>query len=169
MLSCMRFAGFSWQHNPIKIYADHKLITTVVTTAAEGEQLAGICEGISHIRGEGELVGKDCLEQYSALKTLFEKRRRGVLSLPGFEPFTAYFTKLSVEGQDTPDVLKYSFEFMKDRNYSDKKEEFYVCSEGDTLYDISYKCGVDMEELILLNPSLRCPFDFSAGERVRVC
>ena len=169
ILSTMRFAGYCWPHNPLEISVEHKLVTQVEDTAYEGQRITDARGGVLVVHGEGELVGKDCIEQYKALEKLFEHRRKGVLCLPGLAPFTAYFTKLSVGGQTTPDVLRYTFEFAKETEDLQSGEQYHICKEGQTLYDIAYDSGSDVDTLVRLNPWVRFPEEIDTGRRVRIC
>ena len=169
ILSTLRFAGYCWPHNPTKIYVDQKLVTDVETTFSEGERVVSAASGIKKVSGEGELVGKECIKEYKALEKLFESRRKGVLCLPGFEPFLAYFTKLTVRGESTPDVLFYTFEFVRDTVDIGVAPLYHTCKKGETLYDIAYDKGCDVDTLVRHNPSLRFPDELTEGMLLRIC
>ena len=169
LLSTMRFAGYSWRHNPLSMNLLHELFVTSTVTPAQGEQIDNVSKRISHVYGKGELVGEDCIEQYRALEKLFAKGQKGVLTLPGMPSFKAYFTKLEVEGQPTPDVLEYSFEFTKAQDSVDLTQYHRICKEGETLFDIAYDFSTTVDELVRLNPHIKRPDAVKAGERVRIC
>ena len=168
ILSNLRFAGFQWRRNPLSIYADQKRILSGYTTCGESETVQRVCEDVSHIKGEGELTGSDCIEQYEELERLFKKCRKGILTLPGMKPFEAYFTKLSVKGDPAPDKLCYEFEFVRDRRGKGKEKRYHICKEGETLFDISYDYSVDRDNLARLNPQLCRADALKKGQRVRV-
>ena len=131
--------------------------------------MQNVTEDFSVVSGEGELVGEDCTEQYKAIEKLFERNRAGVLTLPGMKPFFAYFTGLSVQGSEAKGVLRYKFEFTRDRAGRKDTERFHICKEGESLFDIAYEYETHVEKLAALNPQLKRPDNLKEGERVRVC
>ena len=169
ILSTLRYAGYCWPHNPLKIYADHKLIAQTETTLDAAVRVVSAASDLSRISGEGEIVGKDCVAQWKALEKLFERHKKGVLCLPGFEPFTAYFTKLCVVGDATPDLLRYTFEFMRCNEEQLATFRYHICKQGETLFDIAYDYGCDVDALVRLNPRIKSPLELSEGTRVRIC
>ena len=169
MLSLLRFAGYQWSHNPLNIKTGYSRSMYSTIMVSSGEQIDSVCDRLVYIEGKGELVGKDCIEQYKKIRKLFFEKKKGVLTLPGLPSFVAYFTKLSVEGQPTPDVLVYSFEFVQAKKEGEISPSEYVCKDGETLFDIAYECGVSVDELVRLNPQIRRPDTLEAGECVNLC
>lgn len=164
----LRFAGFMWQVNPYKLYVDRKRLTTRYTTLGSGEVIGNICEGIDTVSGEGEFAGSDCIARYEKLEKLYRENRRGLLTLPGMKPFYAYFTELSMLGDDTPSVVRYKFGFVRDskENFSRK---YHICKEDESLFEIADLYGTDLMKLVKLNPRLSRADGLKEGEKVALC
>ena len=150
----LRFAGFEWGVNPQKIYVDQKRIISGYTTASSGEAIENVCEGAFAVSGEGEFAGSDCVYRYELLKKIFGNKKRGLLTLPGMKPFYAYFTSLSLQGDDTPEVLRYKFEFIRDTKKS-RGKRFHICKEGESLFEIANLYNADLTGMVKLNPHLK--------------
>lgn len=169
-LALMRFKGFTFWCNPmnLEITRDKGMITYVKPLA--GEEKAQLCPECRVIKGKGELNGKDCIVQYESLCKLFAESGAGVLSLPVAEPFMAYFKRLDVDADATPDRICYSFEFVEAESfYENVMPELHLVSEGETLFDIAYEYGVSVDRLVKLNPSVRRPDEIEVGKEIRLC
>jgi len=168
----MRFCGLSLRHNPEKL--------TVSGRDHVKEYLSPCCEADSdslyrelyRITGEGELCGKDCMEQYKALERLQLSRRRGKLVLPDRNPLYAYLKELSLIAKPVDDVLAYRFVFVEAqslRRFVAGTPDAYFAKEGESLWDIAYECGVPIERLVELNPQIPQIDALREGERIRIC
>ena len=164
----LRFAGFEWKVNPAKINIDSKCVLSEYTSPDCAEVIGNIREGALKVSGEGEFVGMNCIYDYEALQELFRNKKRGLLTLPGMKPFYAYFTALSVSGDETPEVLRYKFEFVRDTKKSGKKK-FHICKEGESLFDVADMYNVALMSLVKLNPQLKSADGLKKGERVALC
>ena len=170
--AAMRFRGHTLRHNP------HKLI---IGSSSNIEELISPCtrpdsrflgRGLVTVSGEGELYGEDMLEQYSQLRALQESGAAGLLTLPDMPPLYAYLKKLSILAEPVDGVITYSFVFVeaKDRISENTDERYYtVTSTTESLWDISYSCGVGVDELVRLNPQIKYIDKVGKGERVRLC
>lgn len=170
-LANMRFEGFEWAVNPLSLSILQSLETSVLLTGAEEEYKEDFGRSAGVYKGEGEFCGEDALLKYKELEAHFMKHKRGVLTLPDFEPFEAYFTRLSLECDPTPRLVKYTFEFRRDLSASPyfRKKSLYLAKEGDSLYDVAYSQGVTVDKLVSLNPGLRSIGRLSQGEQVKLC
>jgi hypothetical protein len=166
----MRFMGYEWHHNPREItFECEKTINENLVPMSDSEiQDTGRKNML--IKGVGELYGSDCLEQFEALLSLFKKGGTGVLSVEELEPVFAVFESVKLLGTPREDVLTYSFVF---REVMSEKEKAVPCrhiaGNGETLWDISYKYGIVIDELVRLNPQVRRPDILTEGEEVRLC
>ena len=107
----MRFKGVTWRHNPRELtFESEKQINELHAPYAgctvQDTGRRGMC-----VKGEGELFGADCLEQFRALLALFREGGSGVLSIENVKPFHAVFESLTLIGKPKPDVLTYRFLF----------------------------------------------------------
>ncbi len=171
IVSNMRFDSFEWTHNPCTVEVSHRRRMSQQNTAGGGSFVQGTGCDLKVIKGKGELAGETCLEEYERLCSLFERGHKGLLTLPFMKPFYAYFTDLSLVGEATPDLITYSFEFLEAENseYSGKKDGTAYVKEGETLFDIAYRAGVSVDELVHLNPQIKRPDELDMGQEVRLC
>lgn len=92
-----------------------------------------------------------------------------MLSVPNLPSIYAVFEKLEIKGEPKPNVLEYSFVF---REVMEKKQKtvitYFDCENGQTLWDIAYKTGVKIDELVRLNPDVKFP-DENLGTRRLSC
>lgn len=167
----MRFLGYTWHHNPksLQISSGKKVVTLSVPYSADVLQNFG--EKPLTVSGVGELYGEDCLEQYEQLKKLYEKGDCGVLCLPRLTPLYACFDKLTLEAHNTPSVLTYSFSFteISKKTTDCNTQQFVEVLQGQTLWDISYLYGVNIDTLVVLNPEIMFINDLTKGEMIRLC
>ena len=80
------------------------------------------------------------------------------------------FEKLEIKGEPKPNVLEYSFVF---REVMEKKQKtvitYFDCENGQTLWDIAYKTGVKIDELVRLNHDVKFPDENLGTRRVKLC
>ncbi len=170
ILATMRFAGFEWRYNPLTLKITHELSHSKRVLPTKGEVIAEPRVKVKVISGKGELAGADCLEQYKEIERIFRLGRKGVLTLPGRAPVYAYFTKLSAEATDTPELIVYNFEFAEANTQESVVKPMYHIGNGwDNLYSIAYEYGVSIEELVELNTWIKRPDEQLAGKKVRLC
>ncbi|MBQ6152974.1 MAG: LysM peptidoglycan-binding domain-containing protein [Ruminococcus sp.] len=167
----MRFAGYTWRHNPYKLsFHSEKNIIELLPPFSSSD-IRTFSQKPCVIKGEGELFGEDCIEQYIRLKTLFSQQEEGVLSIEGAGSFYVAFVSLSMLSEPKDNLLSYSFAFRQKRfEKTEITEEEYVTANADeTLWDIAFHRNMTVEELIGLNPQIRFFDELREGERVRVC
>lgn len=164
----MRFKGYTMHHNPesLKITEakDVKEFVTPYTT----NSIQDLGRKARVVTGEGVLYGNKFLTEYKELVKLYSLSGSGALSLPGFSPFMADFTSLSVTSQPQDNYLKYRFTFVEDIeagfNINDTSKNIYE-PDNETLWDISYKLNLPIENLLILNPKIKRP-DIALTENV---
>ncbi len=169
-LALMRFKGFTLWCNPLSIEVTSEKYTADYMLPYSGERFEDLGGKCRIIKGKGELKGKDCLEQYAKLYSLQAKGGEGVLSLPTMEPVLALFTKLSAEASVTPDKISYSFQFTE--VYSDKSPgtvKIHKVKAGETLFDIAFRYGVEVDTLVKLNPRVKRPDELNINEEIKIC
>lgn len=166
----MRFMGFEWHHNPREISFECGKNVSENLIPNSGAEIQDTGRSNMLIRGVGELYGSDCLEQFDALYKLFKKGGAGVLAIENIEPVFAVFEGIKLLGTPREDVLTYSFVF---REVMEKKESgspgLYTAETGESLWDISYIFGIEIDRLVRLNPQIKRPDTVLDGEEVRLC
>lgn len=109
------------------------------------------------ITGSGELTGQLGAE-FDRLYQLFLQPDSGILQLPGFSPIQCYFTALEGIGRPGPTVLEYQFTFLEDPEYAQTTLSVQAgtvqAAEGETLYTLARRLGIDAAALIAANPGV---------------
>lgn len=166
----MRFKGVEWHHNPREIAFSCEKKVNRLHAPFDKEYIQETGKKNMIIKGEGELYGADCGEQFRALLKLFKSGGSGVLSIPALGTLHAVFEGLSVKGIPKPDVLRYSFVF-RELSEAEKRDitEAYNAAEGETLWDVSYRFGIVIDRLIALNPWVKRPDNDLSGKEVALC
>lgn len=170
-LAVMRFGGLSLPHNPktLKI-AKSKKISCVNLLSGES-RVSGVCDDISKISGTGELYGSDCFLQYERLLRLHFQNKSEVLAIPDVGAVKAVLSDITLLAEPKNNVISIGFEFqtVNDEGLAVKISENKYCTakKNESLWDISYRCGVAIEKLVELNPQIRNIMALSDGEEVR--
>lgn len=166
----MRFMGYEWRHNPREI--SFECGKTVAERLVPGgvSQIQQTGRKNMVIKGTGELYGEDCIEQFEGLLELFKRGGEGVLAIENFEPLYAVFESVKILGTPRENVLTYGFVFrevMEEKESS--KKTVHTARNGENLWDISYKYGIVIDELVRLNPQIKRPDVVPGGEVIRLC
>ncbi len=168
-LAVMRFKGKTFRCNPLSLEIKSVRATSDYK-GVEGTQFVGdMGLDCRIIKGEGELEGKDCIEQYASLFSLQSEGGEGVLSLPVMEPVKAVFKSLKALAQVTPDRITYSFEFLETKSKAQPLQKIHIVKEGETLFDIAFDFGVSVDRLVKLNPYVKRPDELKEGEEILLC
>lgn len=167
----MQYKNYIWTHNPknIEILSNRDVKENTLPYFGSVFQDYGRKKRI--VKGIGEFFGSDCLSQYDTLFSLFKEGGEGFLFLPQIPPFLAIFKSLSLVGETTPNVVRYSFEFWECTDQKAKNTSlfnYHTVSENETLWDISYLYNVKIENLLNLNKNIKNPNDLAVGEKVRL-
>ncbi len=169
----MSYKGFIFSVNPsvIKIRHSSRLARDQIPFGSDLVRDFGrmACE----ISGEGELIGADCTQQFERLRDVFLEGGPGLLLLPGLEPFYAFFEKLELLEEPSDELVRYGFVFCEDtsaKHFEDSPKRSHTASEGETLWDISFKYSVPVETLLDKNPGIMRPDAvLNAGEVILFC
>lgn len=166
----MRFKGFEWHHNPGEISFECDKQVNELKTPDGAAYIQNMGRNNMKICGSGELYGEDCLVQFEKLIDLFKQGGSGVLAIPHIEPVCAVFENIKILGQPRPDILSYSFVFREVMEY--KKTDIprtHKVVDDENLWDISYKYGISIDELVRLNTWIKRPDMLSEGVEVTLC
>jgi hypothetical protein len=170
-LSKISHKGYTWEHNPatLRITKEHSVSTRQLSGGDTSVRVFGTkCRVIT---GSGQLLGEDCLYRFVEMLELQSEKDSGILCLPDMKPMYAFFKSLELSCKPTPDVLTYCFEFVEDcsKNNSEKEKYYHMMINGETLWDIAYLCGVEIEKLVELNPDIARVDELEEGQMVRIC
>ena len=166
----MRFKGVEWHHNPREISFECAKQINELHAPYGRSYIQNTGRKNMIIKGEGELCGADCTEQFGRLFELFKSGGSGVLAIPKLGTVHAVFESLKIKGYPKPDVLTYSFVFREVmEKAADNFPKTCQAAAGDTLWDISYRFGKPIDRLIALNPWVKRPDENLGGMEVSLC
>lgn len=184
----MRYKDYIWPHNP-KIYTiDYERVMACSKVPFGLYHLQDLGRTRRVMRGEGEFSGPDAYAQFGALANVFYSEGAGVLIHPLWQAANAYFVELRLKQEPRPDYVSYTFTFWEDLGYYDaalKKEETvradsgtagagsgrslsHKVAQGDTLWSISKRYGITLDELLKKNPQIKNPNLIRVGQEVRI-
>ncbi|MCH5299569.1 MAG: LysM peptidoglycan-binding domain-containing protein [Ruminococcus sp.] len=170
-LAVMRYKGYAWEHNPqtLKICSHRSLSEQGV--AGGSSVVRDFGERSRVITGSGRIAGDDCISKFAQLVALQNQSDSGILLLPDVAPFYAFFRSIELDCDPTPELITYKFEFVEDlsRARTEGEKSYHTVSKDETLWDISYRYGVEIERLAELNPEVKRVDELAAESRVRVC
>lgn len=166
----MKFGEYVWHHNPQNISFECDRSVAEMKSPFGESSVQDMGRKNMKISGSGQLYGEDCAEQFERLFEVFRNSRKEVLSVPNLPSIYVVFEKLEIKGEPKPNVLEYSFVF---REVMEKKQKtvitYFDCENGQTLWDIAYKTGVKIDELVRLNPDVKFPDENLGTRRVKLC
>ncbi len=167
----IRYKGFSWHHNPKVLQIKNSKNTLNLYYPYDFETTVEMLKQGCVIKGEGELYGEDCIEQFNKLNVLFASKGEGVLSIGGMPSIVALFTKLELLCQPKENVVSYTFEFVESssKEKSLYKASYHIASSGETLWNISNTYNIPIETLAKLNQNYKRPDSVKAGDKVILC
>ncbi|MBQ5398813.1 MAG: hypothetical protein IIU14_05165 [Ruminococcus sp.] len=170
-LSKIRFKGEAFEHNPETLRVTDKANVKEDNLLFDEPQIRRTGRKCRVISGKGQFAGENCIFKYTQLLRLYYKGGSGILSLPDIKPFFAYFTRLELSCDPTPELVEYYFEFVEDFSSGIKTVEpyFHTGTGGENLWDVSYAYGVDINTLVKLNPEIRFINESLNGIKVRIC
>lgn len=194
-LAPMRYKDFVWPHNPRtytikyrRAMGEHK-----VPFGRYHLQDLGPCKRV--MKGEGEFVGPKAYEQFKELASVFYADGPGVLIHPVWQTAKAYFVQLALAQEPRRDYVRYTFSFwesydgynsglglfeeesilgtgkgMAGPTVSGAKvgEVRHRVRKGESLWKIARDYGVELSQLLTLNPGIKNPNLIYPGQEVRV-
>ena len=188
VLAPMRFKNFVWPHNP-RVYAiafERKMAVHKIPFGLHHLQSLGQTRRV--LRGEGEFVGERAYDTLKELATVFYEETPGVLVHPVWMTTTAWFAALELRQEPKRDYVAYSFEFWETEEGAGEtrlalralpgggegagtqtgEELWHTVAQGETLWGLARRYGVELERVIALNPDIRNPNLIFPGQRVRI-
>ena len=186
VLTPMRYKDYIWPHNPAtySITFERQIAVHKVPFGLYCLQDLGM--GCRVMRGQGEFSGEGAYDEFRKLASFVYADGPGLLIPPLWQISNAYFTALKLEQEPLPDYVRYSFEFRERFDgYSDsltalgasggssgqasdstRQQTSHSVVSGDTLWGISRRYNVDLEDLLRVNPGIKNPNLIRVGEEV---
>lgn len=181
-LSPMRYKNYIWPHNPRVYTIDYarKMAANKLPFGRYVLQDLGQTHRI--MAGEGEFVGEGAYEQFGRLASVFYNDGPGQLVHPLWQTASAYFVSLRLEQEPRHDYVRYSFVFWEDSGEEVRVKRAggsqgggqaqaaaeHRVVQGDSLWAIARTYGIELEELLKLNPGIKNPNLIRVGEKVRL-
>ena len=166
----MRFMGYEWHHNPREITFECGKSVSERLVPYDVSQIQQTGRKNMVIKGTGELYGEDCLKQFEGLLELFRRPGAGVLAIENIEPLFAVFESVKILGTPKENVLGYGFVFREVMEEKESgKKTLHTAQNGESMWDISYKYNIVIDELMRLNPQIKRPDVVPGGEVIRLC
>lgn len=188
-LAAMRYKDYVWPHNPRTYTIDYerKMAAQKVPFGRYHLQDLGLTRRV--MKGEGEFVGPTAYEEFKKLASVFYQSGPGPLVHPVWQASEVYFVELSLRQEPRADYVSYAFTFWESSTQTDtaiRREETvtagsggtaaggssagrtHTVTAGETLWDIALDYGLELTELIALNPQIKNPNLILPGEQVTV-
>lgn len=168
-LAPMSYRGYVWPNNPETVKIERARNTAELKIPGSVSAMQDNGTAPRRVSGSGRFTGTGCGDSFSQLCTAFGEGGSGMLRLPGMDPFPAVFASLAMKGEPGPDSVGYEFVFLEDASATETPEEqTYVCSGGETLWDVANRYGTDADALLDANPEIEWPNALEAGREVTV-
>jgi hypothetical protein len=170
-LHTMSFKNYVWLFNPQNIRIEYTRNVKEIPLPGSGSTLQDFGFGKRVVTGKGELIGKNCMEEFGRLAAIFAEEGAGTLQLPGTAPFEAVFSELKMIGEAQPDCVRYEFVFLEENLASSGessvlKDGIYICKGGESLWSVANRYGTTVDQLRALNPMIQWPNGLEAGQKV---
>lgn len=170
-LAVIRFAGHDLPHNPKTLKVERSKSVGSVSLLGGKNIMNSVTEKASKISGTGELYGENCFKQYNELSKIHFLNKSAVLAVPNVGVFNAVLSDLKLLAEPKNNVISISFEFTCINGEEASKispTEFHTVLKDESLWDISYRYNIPIENLIELNPWLRNLWNIEIGKEVRL-
>lgn len=160
-LLSLQFWDVSWNVNPenLRIFQSKNLRENSAPFGTNNLQNLGNSARVFH--GEDEFRGEGALTEFLRISNMQRNNLSHPLRLFGiFAPVHAFFTKFELRGSLTPNLVKYSFEFVEDlgrplgEGPSDTSLWSHRVQEGETIFSIAELHRVSVEYLVRLNSNI---------------
>jgi len=187
LLEPMRYKDYIWPYNPATYSITYERQIAVHKVPFGHYCMQDLGMGCRVMRGQGEFSGEGAYDEFKKLASIFYDDGPGLLIHPLWQISNAYFTALKLEQEPLPDYVRYSFEFrerydeyddslaslgsagsgstVQNTSAAPSKTAHSVVS-GDTLWGISKRYDVKLEDLLKANPGIKNPNLIRVGEEV---
>ena len=165
----MSFGDFVFPMNPslLRVKNENSISSTRTSDGSTDVTLTG--EKPVVISGSGYFTGEGCV---STIERLREKLgSAAVLYIPSQRPVLAVLKKLELVCENAENAVSYSFEFVGCRKNSRNRLKRVIYGNDEaSLWDISYRTGINIDTLVSLNPHIKRPdIPVRGSERVNLC
>ena len=167
----MSFNGVAISHNPAALLVKRRKKVYSKYMISGREKSGAVLGEAEIITGSGKLCGDNWRSDLNILMKMCAENKAAPLSMPYFGAFTAVLTELTIAAEPKPDHVSVNFEFRAagGRIHPPLRGKPYCAArQGDRLWDIAYENGMDVNEIVRLNPHIRYIMWLEEGEKVRL-
>ena len=147
----IRFGDFCFDINPSEVKVEYETADGEDLYIGNGAELINGGMHLKKVKGKGVFFGENAEENYEELESLFMASKVRMLILPSTKPFNALFTFLKQTYPEGSEHIGYEFVFTEQRVTNGENPKMIYAQEDESLWDISYRFGIDMDELLKLN------------------
>lgn len=169
-LAPMSFRSYVWPCNPETVKIERTRSTAEFKIPGGTGVVQATGSAARKVTGSGRFTGSGCMEEFGRLSQALSSGESGTLCLPGTVPFQAVCAALAMKGAPRPNCVAYEFVFLEDASADvgdlPGEAEVYVCTGGETLWDVANHYGTSADALHAANPQIEWPNALEAGERV---
>ena len=187
LLTPMRYKDYIWPYNPATYSIAYERQIAVHKVPFGHYCMQDLGMDCRVMRGQGEFSVEGAYDEFKKLASIFYDNGPGLLIHPLWQISNAYFTALKLEQEPLPDYVRYSFEFRERYDeYNDSLTSLGMANSGssgqdvsaapsktthsvvsgDTLWGISNRYNVKLEDLLKVNPGIKNPNLIRVGEVV---
>lgn len=167
----MSYKNQFWKYNPstVKLLSTREIVEQKIPMS--GNVIQNFGRNARVVTGEGYFFGEDCFLQYDNLWGLHKEETSGLLTIPKFAVMNCYFLNLEIIGEPKENLIKYKFTFLEDMDGCESRfvPSFHIVEKGESLWNISNKYNISVEELLSRNLWLKNPFSLVVGDKVILC
>lgn len=168
----MKFGKYTFMHNPKTLVVKNKLRGNSSVIPYHGEIYSPVAVENTTITGEGIITGEQCCQKLLSLIESLKSGDKNLLSISPFPSFYAVLTELEYTLTPKENTAEIKFTFTSassiSKSGSDFKEKTYTTDGSDSLWDISYKYDIPVEQLLDLNPFVKRPDILENGWVIRL-
>lgn len=167
----MSYKDFVFPVNPRSVHISTGRKVAVSEVPSGNDVVSDLGNGAAVISGEGEFYGSSAAEVFAQLRRVMTSGGCGMLYIPSQKPICAVAKKLDFTADDTEGLIRYSFVFVEsfEKAVPDTGRMMYGDGKS-SLWDISYKTGIDIDPLVRMNVHIKRPdIPIKAWEKVYLC
>lgn len=178
MATAMRYKTFIWPHNPRTFSLTLQRQTAVQKLPGGSFVTQDLGRTCRVMTGEGEFCGLGAYDTFKQLAAVFATEGPGILMHPQWLGASVYFTRLQLQQEPRADYVAYRFEFTEAgdtlhnmltyQELTVSKPTSYIVSEGETIWSLGQRLGLDTAQLLQYNPALANPNDLKSGQVVKI-
>lgn len=173
----MQYKDYVWPRNPKDINITVENNVKDIEIPKSGSVFQRYERKKRIVNGTGNFVGSECFNEFRSLFNLFKNStgESGYLAIPNLDPFLAIFKSLKLTGEQSPELVTYTFTFWENTEnlYESEvniKTNYHIASGDESLWNVSLCYKLAVESLLKLNPFVKDPNEILAeGVRISLC